>query len=80
MDLAPGERLMTRETVAEERPRRWASSFKLMEGEPAEGAGAAKFLLALAMECRGRSLAQGRQEEQGKEKKVRKMMEREGKK
>jgi hypothetical protein len=51
-----------------------------MEGEPAEGAGEAKFPLALAMGCRGRSLAQGRQEEQGKEKKVRKMMEGEGKK
>ena len=31
MDLAPGERLMTREIVAVERPRCWARAFMLIE-------------------------------------------------
>jgi hypothetical protein len=35
IDFAPGERLMTKETVADERPRCSANSFKLIEEVPA---------------------------------------------
>ena len=66
--------------MAEERPRCWASSFRLMEAEPADGSGAAKFPLALAMEFRGVVWHKGGRRGKRKRKKVRKKLEGQGEK